>query len=126
MSTFKGSARTERWEREDQAPRLATEFPELRRLRLELSEWIEARKVLDSTRVRHIIVERAAARFEEPCTDPRCKDGGHNLTHQMMQNLRRRLPTFVGQDECSGYLAERPCARILRVIVHAEFDPVER
>jgi hypothetical protein len=116
------SARAERWQREDDAPRLADQAPQLKQLRLEMSETFEGRRVLDSNRIGHIIVARAAARFEVPCSDARCKDGGHDLTREVMINLRQQRRSFVGQDQCSGYVGERPCARVLEFVAHAEFD----
>ena len=125
MSQFSTpSARAERWQREDDAPRLAEQVPQLKQLRLEMSETFEARRVLDSNRIGHIIVARAAARFEVPCSDVRCRDGGHDLTREVMLNLRQQRRSFVGQDQCSGYVGERPCARVLEFVAHAEFDSV--
>jgi|SRR5690606_7883571 len=116
------SARFERWKREDDAPRLAQEVPGLLHLRLELSEIYNGRNVLDCDRIQHVIVARAAARFEVPCSDARCEDGGHDLTHEVMRNLRQSRASFTGQDQCSGYVGERPCARVLRFSARAEFS----
>lgn len=115
------SARQERWKREDEAARLSTEAPTLLQLRLELSESSNGRRVLDSNRVVHIVVARAAARFEVPCSDARCKDGGYDLTRDVMQNVRQRRLSFVGQDTCNGYLGDFPCTRVLQFVAHAEF-----
>jgi hypothetical protein len=116
------STRLERWKREDAAPRLADEAPELEQFKLEFSEWSHGRAIADSSRVRHIVVKSAAAFFEVPCGDPRCKDGGHDLTREVMLNVRKRQPTFAGRDRCSGYVGQRPCARSLQFVAHAEFD----
>lgn len=120
MSTL--SARQERWKREDEAARLSAEAPTLVQLRLELSESSNGRRVLDSTRIVHIVVARAAARFEVPCSDERCKDGGHDLTHDVMRNVREHRRSFVGQDICNGYLGDSPCTRVLEFVAHAAFD----
>lgn len=115
------SARLERWKREDEAARLSAVAPALVRLRLELSESSNGHKVLDSNRIVHIVVPRAAALFEVPCSDARCKDGGHDLTREVMHNVRQRRRSFVGQNNCHGYLGGSPCARVLLFVVHAEF-----
>ena len=117
------SARLERWKREDEATRLSAEAPALVRLRLELSESSNGHKVLDSNRMVHIVVPRAAALFEVPCSDARCKDGGYDLTRDVMQNVRQRRMSFVSQTHCNGYLGASPCTRVLTFVVHAEFDP---
>jgi len=117
------AARLERWKREDEAVRLSAEAPALTRLRFELSESSNGRKVLDSTRVVHIVVPRAAALFEVPCSDARCKDGGYDLTRDVLHNVRHRRRSFVGQNDCNGYLGASPCTRVLMFVVHAEFDP---
>jgi|SRR5690606_2422827 len=116
------SARLERWKREDQAARLSVEAPALIQLKLELCEVSNGRRVLDSTRIVHIVVPRAAARFEVPCGDDRCKDGGYDLTHEVMRNLRQQRRSFVGQDSCNGYLGDHPCGRVLQFVAHAVFQ----
>ena len=115
------SARLERWKREDEARRLSAEVPTLVQLRLELSESSNGHKVLDSSRIVHIVVPRAAALFEVPCSDARCKDGGYDLTPDIMHNMRQRRRSFVGQNTCNGYLGDSPCPRVLSFVGHAEF-----
>jgi len=117
------AARLERWKREDEAARLSAAAPALVRLRLELSESSNGRKVLDSARIVHIVVPRAAALFEVPCSDARCKDGGYDLTRDILHNVLQRRRTFIGQNDCGGYLGASPCSRVLTFVVHAEFDP---
>ncbi len=116
------TSRSERWKREDDSPRLTHEVPALMRLRLELAESFEDRKILDSERISHIIVERAAARFEVPCSNDRCEDGGHNLTRDIIASLKAFKPSFSGQDRCGGYVGDQPCGRVLAFVAHAEFD----
>jgi len=117
------SARLERWKREDEAARLSAEAPALRQLRLELSESSNGHRVLDSYRIVHIVVPRAAALFEVPCSDGRCKEGGYDLTRDVMHSVRQRRRSFVGQNCCNGYLGNSPCPRVLSFVGHAEFNP---
>ena len=120
------SARLERWKREDAAARLSTEAPTLVLLRLELAESSNGRKVLDSTRTVHVVVARAAALFEVPCSDARCTDGGYDLTREIMHHVRQRRRSFVGQECCNGYMGNHPCTRVLQYVAHAEFDAQSR
>lgn len=115
------SARQERWKREDEAARLSTEAPTLVQLRLELAESSNGRNVLDSTRTVHVVVARAAALFEVPCSETRCKDGGYDLTREIMRHVRQRRQSFVGQEYCNGYMGHHPCTRVLQFVAHAEF-----
>src|SRR5881394_2700311 len=88
----------ERRRREDQAPRLAQSVPKLEHLRLELEERRPAISASETAHVRHIIISRAPALFELPCQDPRCKDGGHDLTASIMRALRASEGRFAGED----------------------------
>ena len=116
------SQRSERWEREDRAPRLAQEVPGLASLRLELVESFNGRKISDSAQIRHIVVASAAALFEYPCSDPRCDGGGHDVSRDVLGGVRAFKQNFVGSDRCSGYVGDRPCGRVLQFTAHAEFD----
>ena len=77
-------SRPERWAREDDSPRLADTAPGLAMLKLELSEVSGERRVLDSTRIQHVIVKRAAALFEVSCSDQGCRDGGFDITVEVL------------------------------------------
>ena len=118
----RSSARSERWERENKAPRLSEQAPALTSLRLELIETMNGRKLLDSECIRHIIVARAAALFEVPCGDARCEDGGHDISREVLIGLRAFKQRFDGTDRCSGYVGDRPCGRLLEYTALAEFD----
>jgi hypothetical protein len=112
----------ERRRREDEAPRLKAEVPSLTKLDLELSD---RKGVADpaSTYVRRVVVASAPALFEVPCTDSSCKDGGHELTHQVMRALRERRSSFEGEDVCNGSVGSSLCGRTLRYVATASFEP---
>lgn len=116
-------ARSERWKREDEAPRLNDVAPNLQALRFDLQEQYEGRNVESTRSVRHIIVTRAAALFEIPCTDTNCQGGGHDITHEVLQALRDSRANFEGEDLCRGYVGNRDCGRVLKFTAHASFGP---
>jgi hypothetical protein len=113
--------RSERWEREDAAPRLSVAVPELSELRLELRETRQERVVPGTVSVRHVIVGRAAARFEFGCSEPGCEEGGFDVTSEIMSGLRRQAANFEGQCNCSGMISDRLCERTLVFVAHAEY-----
>lgn len=115
-------ARTDRWKREDEAPRLKAKIPALLKLRLELEEFTEDRPIVGTRRVRHIVVDQAAALFEIPCSDSKCEDGGHDITSEIMSRLSARPASFEFDNGCPGYLGGHPCGRVLRVIGQAEYE----
>jgi hypothetical protein len=110
----------ERRRREDDAPRLSEQVPELISLRLE----IEERSGVAGTQPRHIrrfVIDRAPALFLVPCGDPRCTDGEHDLTTVVMRALRARETSFQGTDGCTGSVGPGPCERVLHFDAIAEY-----
>jgi hypothetical protein len=112
----------ERKEREDKAPRLRDEVPSLTRLDLAIEERAPAETVSRPRHVRRIVVERAPALFLVPCGDPRCEEGGHDVTVDVMRALRSGRSKFEGQDECHGSVGPVRCARILCFEATAEYE----
>jgi len=112
----------ERRQREDSAPRLSSEVPALVSLCLEIEESSDATTVSRPKHLRRIVVERAPALFLVPCGDPRCTDGGHDVTSAIMSALHKRQPAFSGEDKCNGYLGTSPCTRILRYDAIAQYS----
>jgi hypothetical protein len=104
----------ERRRREDEAPRLRDQVPDLVSLELQIEETAG----LSGTKhVRHVLVDRAPALFLVPCGDSRCADGEHDLTYTVMGALRAHRTSFEGTDACSGTLgtlAFANCGRVLR------------
>ena len=103
----------ERRRREEEAPRLTTEIPTLESLRLEVQERRSGGTVVESTHVRRVVVERAPALFVLPCHDTSCKDGGHDITHEIMRSLRQRQLNFAGEHPCNGQVGSAECRRVL-------------
>jgi hypothetical protein len=105
-------ASLERREREDAARRLRDEIPSLVSLRLEISQ---GRTSTGSTEhARTIVVERAPALFEIACFDRSCRGGGHDLTFEIMDALRRSQTKFEGEHACRGSLGAAECSSVLR------------
>lgn len=110
----------ERRRREDEAPRLKAEVPELEKLDLELSD---SKGVADpaTTHVRRVVIDQAPALFEIPCADTSCKDGGHEITHSVMRALREHRTSFEGEDVCHGSVGSSHCGRVLRYVATAKY-----
>jgi hypothetical protein len=115
-------ARSDRWRREDEAPRLKEKVSGITALRFELEEFSEDHAIVGTRRVRHIVVDQAAALFEIPCSDAKCEDGGHDFTRDVLEQLTRRAKLFEAQSTCSGYVQSRACGRILKLVARAEYD----
>jgi hypothetical protein len=111
----------ERRRLEDEADRLAAAVPALRSLRLEVEEGREGAIASETKHVRHVVVPRAPALFLFPCGDPACKDGGHDLTVNMLSELKRRVETFVLEDTCFGNVGAGSCGRVLHVAATAAY-----
>ena len=111
----------ERRRREEEAPRLISQIPRLESLRLELAERRAGGSVSESAHVRKVVVERAPALFVLPCHDSACKDGGHDVTLEIMRALRESRERFVGENECSGQVGSAECHRVLTYVALAEY-----
>jgi hypothetical protein len=113
----------ERRKREDEAPRLKNIISGVTMIRLEIDETQDDAPVLAARHTRHIVVEHAPALFEFLCTDPNCKEGGHDLTCEILRQLRSSAEHFEGEDACPGLTGTAPCRRVLRYTAHATFGP---
>jgi hypothetical protein len=100
----------DRRQREEDAPRLCDEIPDLVSLRLEIEERSGVTVV---KHVRHVVVDRAPSLFVMPCGDPRCTGGGHDLTEAMMRALRAHQTSARGDDACYGSTGPSPCGRVM-------------
>ena len=108
----------ERRRREDDAPRLREQVPDLVSLRLDIEDRTD---VGGNTHIRRVVVDQAPALFLVPCGDPRCADGEHDLTATVMRALRTRETSFHGEDECRGSVGPSACSRVLRFDATAEY-----
>jgi hypothetical protein len=109
----------ERRRREDDAPRLHEQVPDLLKLELDIAD--RSGPVEGSVHIRRVVVDRAPALFLLPCGDPRCTDGEHDLTTIVMSSLRSRATSFRGEDGCRGSVGPAPCSRVLRFEAHAAY-----
>lgn len=100
-----------RRQQEDDAPRLSREVPHLVSLRLSIEERSTNFSVSTPRYLRHIMVGSAPALFLLPCGDPRCSEGGHDVTLQVMAALRSGSVSFKGQHLCGGAVGPIPCPR---------------
>jgi hypothetical protein len=115
------TARTDRWRRENDAPKLKDEVPHVEALRLNLEEFSSGHGVLGSSRIQHVVVAQASSRFEIPCGDSKCEEGGHDLSNGMLGALRERRPSFEGSSTCTGHVGERACDRLLKYSAQAKY-----
>lgn len=111
----------ERRERENSAPRLSDEVPELVALKLEVEERSGAASASAPKYIRRVQVPSAPALFLIPCGDASCKDGGHDVTHSVMHALRQHRTEFNGTDACHGSLGTASCGRLLAYDGFAEY-----
>jgi hypothetical protein len=111
----------ERRRREDDAPRLLQQVSGLKELELHFEEYQGDGEVLASRHIRHVVVDRAPALFEVPCQEPKCRDGGHDLTQEIRRALRASTLEFDGEDRCRGTLGTSECHRILRFVGRATY-----
>jgi hypothetical protein len=103
----------ERRTREDAAPRLAREVPNVASLDLVIAE--RASDVgAETVYTRRVVIAAAPALFEVPCGDPSCEGGGHDLTLAIMRALRNGEVSFTGEDACHGSVRTSSCTRVLR------------
>jgi hypothetical protein len=108
----------ERRRREDDAPRLHDQVPDLLSLRLDIEDGLA---VGGNKHTRRVVIDRAPALFLVPCGDPRCTSGEHDLTTTVMRALRTRETSFRGEDACAGTVGQSACSRVLRFDATAEY-----
>src|SRR5580692_2855809 len=113
----------ERRRKEDEASRLRDEAPDLRSLRLVIEESRGNTSLAEARHVRIVIVDRAPALFVLPCGDSDCRDGGHDVTREVMGYLRARATEFVVTESCHGAVRDVPCGRIMHVKATAGYAP---
>ena len=86
---------------------------------------IEERSGAGATKhIRRFVVDHAPAVFLVPCGDPRCSEGGHNLTQEVMRALRASQTSFAGSDDCAGFIGPSACLRVVHFDGTARYRPV--
>ncbi|HVZ36635.1 MAG TPA: hypothetical protein VG963_29605 [Polyangiaceae bacterium] len=111
----------ERRQREDDAPRLAAAFPQLESLAIRVVEASPGIANPVGTYTRRVVVASAPALFVLPCGDSQCRDGGHDLTHEILSGLRQNQLQFAGESSCRGFVGNSECRRVLRYVASATF-----
>lgn len=111
----------ERRRREDDARRLHDEAPGLATLKMAVEERRNGSLQPEVSHTRHVMVASAPALFELPCADKECEGGGHDLTQEILRQLRARVAHFEGEDSCSGQLRGNRCGRVLRFTCEASY-----
>jgi hypothetical protein len=113
----------ERRRREEEAPRLIATVPTLESLRLEVEERRAGGSMAETAHVRRVIVERAPALFVLPCHDSACKEGGHDITNDVLRALRARSERFTGEHACIGSVGSAECHRVIHYVGIATYKP---
>lgn len=111
----------ERRRREDGAPRLVQAIPLLESLSIEVEERRGGSVASESKYVRHFLLPQASSRFELPCMDSECEDGGHDITDGVLRALRSGSTYFEGEDSCNGHLRTANCTRVIHWVTKAKY-----
>ncbi len=113
----------ERRRQEDEAPRLRDVVPDLVSCKIDVQEWRSTATSADVSHTRRVVVDHAPALFVIPCGDSACKEGGHDVTSQLLRGLREGRTEITGDDTCHGSVGTATCGRILKFTAHAEYKP---
>jgi hypothetical protein len=100
----------ERRQREDSAPRINEMFPQLSALSIHVDEHSS---VLSPRYVRRVVIQNAPALFILPCSDPNCSDGGHDISSDIIGQVRSKRREFDGSHVCGGWIGSRQCGRTI-------------
>ena len=106
----------ERRKREDDAERLQAVVPALESLRLDIQESRGGVALPESTHIKRVSVPHAPALFEIPCLDSWCKEGGHDVTNEILRALRSGATQFEGEHSCGGRSGAADCQRVMRYV----------
>lgn len=112
-----------RHEREDAAGKLLQKVPDLASLSLAIHEVRPDGWASDAQYIRRVVVEHAPALFEMPCSYAYCKDGGYDVTREILDALSSHKARFEGECACRGSCGTSDCARILRYVATATYRP---
>jgi hypothetical protein len=112
----------ERREREDAAPRLQSQVARLATLSIEIDDHLGTTEMAVTRYVRHVVVQRAPALFQIPCSEAGCEDGGHDVTREVMHALRAGEAVFSGEDVCFGWRGNDRCDRVMHFVGRATYS----
>ncbi len=113
----------ERRRREDEAPRLKDVVPDLVACKIEIGERRPSITSPEISHTRHLVVDRAPAVLVIACSDPSCRDGGHDIGSALLRGLRDRRSPVEGEDTCHGSIGTAHCGRILTFRAIAQYAP---
>lgn len=109
-------------ERDDASPRLLERVPRLRALHFEIAVSREGAAIRAERHVKRFVVAQAPARFVVACTDPECRNGGHDVTDRVLRALTAVRERFEIDGLCAGIVDERVCGRSVRITAHATYE----
>ena len=89
-------------------------------MRLEVEEFTAEGTCALFSHTRIIVVARAPAMFEVPCSERDC-DGIHSLTRDLLRGLRASAENIEGEGECFGVRGNAPCRRRLHYRATARY-----
>jgi hypothetical protein len=104
-------------------PALASLFPMLRSLRIELYErpGVPALRLSRTTIVRYLAVATASGRLVISCPGPNCRNGGHDASRELLRMLRRQETRFGNHIHCRGRVGNLRCTRVLHYVGIASY-----
>lgn len=106
--------------REQEAPRLSNMIPDLSELEIAI---VEHSGVASVSHRKRFVVATAPALIIIPCGDPRCEDGGHDITYDVLRALREHQTQVRREHDCRGQVASAPCRRKIEFDVRATYAP---
>ena len=106
--------------RQDAAPLLREQAPDLETLRLSFDERRPGGAATAMPFARPIVVSSARAHFEFRCMEPRC-DGRHDFTKVILKALREKRASTVEEQACNGVVDSAACDRTLIVTCQATY-----
>jgi len=111
----------DRRDRENQAERLLLRIPNLKSLSFRIAERATDRSGMEVVYTKYIMVDRAPALFDIPCCERTCRGGGHDLTSEILQALKKGKTTFEGTDRCCGSIRDNGCPFELHFVAEATY-----
>ncbi|MRG95073.1 hypothetical protein [Polyangium spumosum] len=113
--------RNQRLAREDAAGKLTSRAPDLMDLQIEIDETPRGNKVGGTRYIRRVVLAQAPALFEVPCSEPKCEEGGYDMTREILYALASRRTLFEGQHACAGRCSAGECNRVLHYVATAKY-----